>query len=159
MFKRYKHIFCIAFLMVFLSIVSLYAQEKKIRFQYITSDNGLTHNMVDCMLLDSKGVMWFGTWNGLNRFDGYNFTFYKRDSRNPGSLSGNFIYDLAEDKEGNIWVGTENGLNVYLYQYDTFIHYNVNNPSVASISSNRIQAVFYDTRGFLWVGTDKGLDK
>ena len=159
MFDRYKHIYCLAFLIVLISLAPLYAQEKKIRFQYITSDQGLTHNMVDCMLLDSKGFMWFGTWNGLNRFDGYNFTFYKRDSRNPGSLSGNFIYDLAEDKEGNIWVGTENGLNVSLYQYDTFIHYNVNNPSVASISSNRIQAVFYDTRGFLWVGTDKGLDK
>lgn len=115
MFDRYKHIYCLAFLIVLISLAPLYAQEKKIRFQYITLDQGLTHNMVDCMLLDSKGFMWFGTWNGLNRFDGYNFTFYKRDSRNPGSLSGNFIYDLAEDKEGNIWVGTENGLNVYLY--------------------------------------------
>jgi ligand-binding sensor domain-containing protein/signal transduction histidine kinase/DNA-binding response OmpR family regulator len=159
MFHRYKHIFCIAILFVFSSLVSLNSQEKKSRFQYLTTDNGLTHNMIDCMLLDSKGFMWFGTWNGLNRFDGYNFTVYKGDSRNTGTLSGNFIYDIIEDNEGNIWIATENGLNVYLYQYDTFIHYNTSKESNASISSDRIQVVFYDKIGVLWAGTDKGLDK
>ena len=158
--KRFLHIFCITCFFAFTSFsISLHAQEKKYRFQYLTSDQGLTHNMIDCMLLDSKGFMWFGTWNGLNRFDGYSFTVYKRDPRNSGSLSGNFIYDLAEDKEGNIWIGTENGLNVYLYQYDSFIHYNTGESSDSSISSDRIQGVFNDRNGFLWIGTDKGLDK
>jgi two-component system, sensor histidine kinase ChiS len=152
--------FCITCFIAFTSFsISLHAQEKKYRFQYLTSDQGLTHNRIDCMLLDSKGFMWFGTWNGLNRFDGYNFTVYKGDPRNSGSLSGNFIYDLAEDREGNIWIGTENGLNVYLYQYDSFIHYNTDKTSDASISSDRIQVVFNDRNGFLWIGTDKGLDK
>jgi ligand-binding sensor domain-containing protein/signal transduction histidine kinase/DNA-binding response OmpR family regulator len=154
---RYKILLTILLLLQISA--SLAAQEKKIRFQYLTSDNGLTQNLVDCILRDSKGFMWFGTWNGLNRFDGYSFTTFKRDSRDSSSLSGNFIYALAEDRFGNIWVGTENGLNVFLTKYEVFVHHYSRSPVSESISSDRIQALLADKNGFLWVGTDKGIDK
>ena len=135
------------------------AQKRSIRFEYITSDHGLTQDMVDCILLDSKGFMWFGTWNGLNRFDGYSFTVYKRDSRDPESLSGNFIYALEEDRYGNIWIGTENGLNVYLAEVESFIRHHHRDGDSSAIISDRIQALLTGTSGHLWVGTDKGLDR
>src|SRR5690606_26575987 len=86
------------------------ARESGIRFERITSDNGLSQNTVTSILMDSHGFMWFGTWNGLNRFDGYNFVIYKSGDRQPG-LSNNFVYDICEDKNGDLWIATKNGLN------------------------------------------------
>jgi signal transduction histidine kinase/ligand-binding sensor domain-containing protein/AraC-like DNA-binding protein len=134
-------------------------QEINLRFQHITSDQGLSQNTVDCILQDSRGFMWFGTWNGLNRFDGYNFMVYKSETQGK-SLSNNFVYSLCEDKNGNIWVGTKNGLNFLDYATNQFtnLFHDPNNSN--SIASNRINIVYCDHNGFIWVGTtDNGLDR
>lgn len=138
---------------------SLHAQKSLIRFRHYTADEGLSQNMVDCILKDSKGFMWIGTWNGLNRFDGYNFTIFKQDPNDNHSLSNNFIYSLAEDRFDNIWVGTAAGLNVYLYNENKFIVYYHQADNEQSISSDRINAVITDRNGDIWIGTDKGVDK
>ena len=59
---------------------------------------------------DSRGFMWFGTQDGLNRYDGYTFVVYKNDPNDPGSLSSNFLQDLMEDDEGYLWVATSTGV-------------------------------------------------
>jgi signal transduction histidine kinase/ligand-binding sensor domain-containing protein/CheY-like chemotaxis protein len=103
--------------------------------------------------------MWFGTWNGLNRFDGYNFIIYKSEIQGH-SLSNNFVYSICEDKNGNIWVGTKNGLNILDYPTNQFINlfHDPNNNN--SIASNRINTVYCDHKGMIWVGTaDSGLDR
>jgi ligand-binding sensor domain-containing protein/signal transduction histidine kinase len=64
-------------------------------------------------LQDSKGFLWIGTANGLNKYDGNEFTVYKHDPEDPNSLSSDMIYSIAEDKKGNLWVGTENNLNMF----------------------------------------------
>ncbi|HJX71441.1 MAG TPA: two-component regulator propeller domain-containing protein, partial [Bacteroidales bacterium] len=74
--------------------ISAHAQKSVLRFQHYTADQGLSQNMVDCILEDSKGFMWFGTWNGLNRFDGYTFTIFKQNPDERISLSNNFIYSM-----------------------------------------------------------------
>jgi signal transduction histidine kinase/ligand-binding sensor domain-containing protein/DNA-binding response OmpR family regulator len=102
--------------------------------------------------------MWFGTWNGLNRFDGYSFIVYKQNSQEVNSLSNNFIYALCEDKFGNIWAGTNNGLNVYLYAENRFIQY-LYTKEQTTISSSQINALLCDHSGNLWVGTSNGLNK
>ncbi|RYZ94330.1 MAG: hypothetical protein EOP47_28040, partial [Sphingobacteriaceae bacterium] len=79
-------------------------------FRQYTTDNGLSHNNVNCSLQDSKGFMWFGTLNGLNRFDGRIFKIFRKDSTKDNSIGSNFISALCEDKEKNLWVGTHNGL-------------------------------------------------
>ncbi len=142
--------FCTAF--------SLFAQKSVIRFKHYTTDEGLSQNMVDCILKDSRGFMWFGTWNGLNRFDGYTFTVFKQNSQDANSLSNNFIYAICEDKFGNIWTGTNNGLNVYLYAENRFIQYLYTKEHI-TISSPQINALLCDNSGNLWVGTSNGLDK
>ncbi|HJX70505.1 MAG TPA: two-component regulator propeller domain-containing protein [Bacteroidales bacterium] len=103
--------------------------------------------------------MWFGTWNGLNRFDGYTFTIFKQNPDERISLSNNFIYSMCEDKSGNLWIGTASGLNVYLCEEDKFIVFRHQPVNQQTIISNRINAIITDRNGDIWIGTDHGADK
>ncbi|MCW8313414.1 response regulator [Sphingobacterium sp. InxBP1] len=83
-------------------------------FKHYQVEAGLSYNSVMCSLQDRNGFMWFGTKNGLNRFDGYRFKIFQHDPDQSGSLGHNFIYSLLEDRNGLLWVGTLKGL----YRYD-----------------------------------------
>ncbi len=80
-------------------------------FKQYTVKNGLTQNAVTAIFKDSKGFVWMGTQDGLNRFDGVTFTHYKHNNLDTTSISDQYITAIAEDGAGNIWVGTRNGLN------------------------------------------------
>ena len=82
-------------------------------FRHYQVENGLSNNAVICTIQDKNGFLWFGTKDGLNRFDGYSFKVYRHDPDQSGSIGSNFIHCLFEDKEGTLWVGTENGLFEY----------------------------------------------
>lgn len=109
---------------------SVIAQTPSYLFRYYTSDNGLSHNYVDCMLKDSHGYMWIGTWNGLNRFDGYQFKVYDTESAKHFKTSGNFIYELFETKSGDVLIGTNNGLDIYHYKGDSISSINISNEAI-----------------------------
>ncbi|WP_258104663.1 two-component regulator propeller domain-containing protein [Marinoscillum sp. MHG1-6] len=113
-------------------VQGLYAQGNQARFHHLTTDDGLSQNMVDCMLQDSQGFMWLGTWNGLCRYDGYEFELFNEKESPPYSLRSNFIYALHEDGFGNIWVGTGEGLYLYIYDQHKFLPVELN----AEISSD-----------------------
>lgn len=83
------------------------------RFQQITSQDGLSQSEVYSFLEDTRGFMWFGTVDGLNRYDGYNIVTFNTEKGNPNSISNNTIRSLAEDNYGRVWIGTDNGLCVY----------------------------------------------
>jgi ligand-binding sensor domain-containing protein len=83
-------------------------------FRHYQVENGLSNNAVVCCLQDKKGFLWFGTKDGLNRFDGYSFKVFRSDPDRPGTIGGNFIHSLYEDRNGILWIGTEKGL----YSYD-----------------------------------------
>jgi ligand-binding sensor domain-containing protein len=89
-----------------------YAQVNSKKFYCLNSNNGLSQNHVNAIIKDSRGFMWFATDDGLNRFDGYQFTVYKNIPSQKGSLSNNIVYDVLEDKSGKLWVATQNGLNL-----------------------------------------------
>lgn len=89
-------------------------------FRHYTNKNGLSHNTVYCSLQDQRGFMWFGTDDGLNRFDGYTFKVYRHHSHHPYSLIHNRIVSLFEDSEERIWVCTAGGVCFYDYQTDRF---------------------------------------
>jgi len=81
----------------------------KIKFESLTIEDGLSQSSVFEILQDNRGMMWFGPWDGLNRYDGYNFAIYRYDEQNPHSLSNNEIRALYEDSQGVLWIGTSEG--------------------------------------------------
>lgn len=103
----------------FLCVVPLQASQE-IKFRYIKTENGLASNTVNCVFQDSRGYMWFGTGDGLTRYDSSEFTTYRSDSNDPESIGSNTIYSLYEDKEGTLWIGTDIGLYCYNAATDSF---------------------------------------
>lgn len=91
-------------------------------FKSLNVQNGLSQNTVNTIMQDSRGFLWFGTKDGLNRYDGYRFKVYKNISSEDWSLRNNFIRSLHEDSDGNIWVGTDEGLDVFYPKEETFHH-------------------------------------
>jgi signal transduction histidine kinase/ligand-binding sensor domain-containing protein/DNA-binding response OmpR family regulator len=125
--------------------------------QQLTVEEGLSHNWVRSIIKDRQGFMWFGTFNGLNRYDGKNFKTYRVNTGN--NLSDNFIESLAEDKDGNIWVGTfSGGLNLFDRETEQFTTFEHDPKDNTTISGNRIYALYPDKNKKLWIGTDAGLD-
>jgi len=94
---------------------AIHAQEfENVKFDRLKSENvklikGLSQNWIYDILQDRYGYMWFGTWDGLNKYDGYNFTIYNVDE----GLSDHIVYSLLEDDEGILWIGTDKGFNKF----------------------------------------------
>ena len=80
-----------------------------LQFDQITVDDGLSQSMVICILQDKNGFIWFGTEDGLNRWDGYEFKIYKYDPDAENSLSDDYLQTIFEDRDGIIWIGTKTG--------------------------------------------------
>ena len=95
------------------SISFVVAQEPRIEFERVSITQGLSQSEVNCILRDRQGFMWFGTQDGLNRYDGYTFTVYRHNPSDSNSISDNYVTALAEDRGGNLWIGTQNGLNEF----------------------------------------------
>ncbi|VAX27256.1 hypothetical protein MNBD_IGNAVI01-1121 [hydrothermal vent metagenome] len=95
--------------MLFL-IPIVYAQYPSVKFNHLTVENGLSNNVVNAVIQDSTGFIWFGTEDGLNRYDGYKFKIFRYDPEDSNSISNNQIHTLAVDREGNIWAGTKDGV-------------------------------------------------
>src|SRR5579871_974636 len=85
------------------------AQPQYLNFTHIGTEVGLSQNNVTCIIRDKQGFMWFGTRDGLNRYDGYDFDVYKNDPDDSTSLSNNFITSMTQDQKGDIWIGTWGG--------------------------------------------------
>jgi ligand-binding sensor domain-containing protein/serine phosphatase RsbU (regulator of sigma subunit) len=154
-----RHFISIVFVFsVLLFTGRLAAQDYK--FNHLGVENGLSQAVINCILEDNKGFMWFGTQEGLNRYDGYNFQVFKRDPDDSNSLSNNFIYSLCQDHNGIIWIGTSGGgLNSFNPVNGKFTKY-VNDPkNKSSISNDVVHAIHEDRNGKLWVGTDGGLNE
>ena len=110
------------------------------------------------MLQDRRGFIWIGTYNGLNRYDGYRFKTYKPDPKNPNSLGGLFVSALFEDRSGILWIGTDQGLNRFDPATERFTHFRAdpNNPNGLSGFPEHITQ---DRDGMLWLATHNGLDR
>jgi len=103
--------------------------------------------------------MWFGTNDGLSKYDGNQFTSFKPNFSTIGGLSSNLIFALAEDLQGNIWIGTTgSGICKFNPKTENFTAYKHDPKNDESISDNHIISLFTDDRGRVWVGTTKGLD-
>ena len=128
------------------------------RFERVSIEQGLSSSTVNCMLQDDQGFMWFGTEDGLNRYDGRAFTVYKRDPDDRHSLSKGMIDRIHEDRAGRLWVaggfGGDSSIDRYDRETGRFTHYMLYDTSdPASADSDFIWTLYEDAEGALWVGT------
>lgn len=112
-----KKTFLLQLLYAFLIPVAL---SRNYDFRNYSNESGLSHNTVYCCLQDSRNFMWFGTKDGLNRFDGHVFKIYRHRAGDRTSIKHNYINCLYEDKDGLIWIGTDKGLCYYDVRSDLF---------------------------------------
>lgn len=154
----YRLVWGLYFLLFNCGVLSLQAQTDEFAFDRISLDDGLSNRSVTAILQDHKGFMWFGTYHGLNRYDGHSIKTYYFNENDSLSLGDNRITFLFEDQEKNLWVGTNlGGLNLYDRSHDNFIRY-TKESSNYYISSNRIESISQDSHGRLWVSTNAGLN-
>lgn len=129
-----------------------YAQDLK--FKHLSSDDGLSQNFISSILQDKKGFMWFGTKDGLNRYDGYSFVVYQHDPFDTTTISANYITAFFEDSRGYIWIGTLNGgLNCFDRSTEIFHHIQYRSNGSADINTNEIKSIAEDKTGNIWVAT------
>jgi signal transduction histidine kinase/ligand-binding sensor domain-containing protein/DNA-binding response OmpR family regulator len=126
------------------------AHAQQLNFDQFTTEQGLSQNHIGSILMDKRGFMWFGSDDGLNRFDSYTFTHYKHEKGNPNSIDDSYIQDILEDKDGDLWVATSSGLNKFDRDNDRFDH-------VPDQSRHSVNDIFQDSKGRMWLGTNHGL--
>jgi PAS domain S-box-containing protein len=132
---------------------------KDISFETISIEQGLSQVTVYSIFQDYKGFMWFGTMDGLNRYDGYQFRIYRNDPSDLSSLSSNRVRTIYQDNKNILWIGTDDGLNRLDRDKNNFEVYRANPQDSFSIGHNYITAIYEDKAGELWVGTNNGLNK
>ena len=132
------------------------AQSASLRFESLSVEDGLSQSSVRAILQDQQGFMWFGTDDGLNKYDGYTFSIYKHDPEQAASLSDNTISTIFQDSLSDLWIGTASGLDRFQRDSETFEHFlfDANNPN--SLRGTAVSSIVEDRQGVLWVGTSDG---
>ena len=119
---------------------------------YYTTEDGLPQNTITSIIKDSRGFLWFGTPNGLCRFDGYQIKVYKSVSVDKG-VNQNTINSLCEDDAGNLWIGSSKGLLYFNFQQETFISVDIAGQEMTTKKINALRT----QQNELWLATDNGL--
>jgi signal transduction histidine kinase/ligand-binding sensor domain-containing protein/DNA-binding response OmpR family regulator len=152
---KYIYIFFSYLLITYLNAP---AQTGQINFTSLSTRDGLLSNSVNAILKDRYGLMWFATDDGLNKFDGTNFTVYRYQPGDTTSLRTNEVLALHEDRSGNLWIGTSGGgLSMYDRKKDRFLHYPVRTGSPTLSGSDVIRGICSDYRGKIWIAQYEGL--
>lgn len=120
-------------------------------FTHINSQNsGISYDGISKLMQDSRGYMWIGTFNGLNRYDGTRFTTY---NRRTFGLSSDFVHSLGEDLKGNIWIGTDRGVVIYDYNLDCFLPF-LQKSDLGTVIHNKVNVIRRDSEGKMWMSVN-----
>lgn len=152
-----KHV-CFVLLFLLFARNALFASGYPVS-TYLGIDQGLSNNSVRCIYQDHNGFMWFGTYDGLNRYDGYEFKIFRNNFKNNQSLINNWINAISEDVKGNLWIGTRQGACIYQGLFNSFspVYYYTADKKVEKLTSV-IRDVEKDQQGNMLIGTeDMGL--
>lgn len=123
----------------------------ELSFKNYSVENGLLSNTVYTIIQDSKGFIWIGTEDGLNRFNGYEYQNYRNKPKDSSSLINNHVYCLLEDWEQKIWVGTEGGVCIYDPITNTFTPFSLKTKD-NTVIDGRVQSIIADENGDIWIG-------
>ena len=153
--------FVIAILILFFPGVML--PQEFFHDQRLSIKNGLSQNLIYCIYQDQNGFLWFGTKDGLNKYDGYEFEVYRQQPGNNRSLSNNNVRAIAGDKSGNLWIGTfGGGLNKFNPVTQRFTDYRSIPNDSATLSSNTITGLALEQNKsdtVLWISTTHGFNR
>lgn len=138
-------------MLIFLILISLTAPVRAYYFRNYQIEDGLSNNSVWAVMQDSHGFMWFGTNDGLNRFDGSSFKVFRKKNNDKSSLGNNFIHCLKEDSKGRLLIGTKGGLYLYSKDIENFTHIELSSNNERDVSVN---AIMEDPDGNIWLATD-----
>ncbi len=123
------------------------------KFSHLTIDDGLSQNTMNCIYQDSNGFMWFGTQDGLNRYDGYDFTILRHEPSDSNSLSHSWIWDIFEDSNQNLWIATWQGLTCYMPHQSKYVRHLPEPGSQTKLHGGRPTSLCEDRYGYIWVAT------
>ena len=145
-------------LFCFLLMVALpsFAENNNPTFEKISSQKWLYQRNITCVTQDPGGYLWFGTNNGLYRFDGYSTREFKHDAHNSNSINHNNVNCIYADKSGIIWLGTWGGLSRLDPSTGNITRYKYDSKNIKSLSNNDVRAIQEDSDGNLWIGTFGG---
>ena len=147
-----KIVFILFFLSSFFDVIA----QNTFNFNQLTIKDGLSNGMITCFLQDRTGLIWIGTSDGLNKYDGYQIQVFKHNPQNENSIGGNAIRCLFEDSRNNLWIGLKGGglsrMNLMTGQFTTFRH----NEGSNELSYNDVSGIVEDNDGNLWIAVDRG---
>ena len=124
-----------------------------LHFRRLTPAEGLPTEQVLRIFEDSRGFLWFGTSDGLARYDSHEFRVFRPDPKDPHSLGNGNVSDIREDAQGNLWIATQGGLDCWRRDTEQFAHFRHETNNPASLSSDKTWCLWLDPDGSLWVGT------
>ncbi len=145
--------FC--FLIIFLLAFFFSAKSQEIHFRHLTIDNGLSQNAVPSIIQDRQGFMWFGTKDGLNRYNGYSFAIYQNDPFDTTTIPSNYVTALFLDKHSILWIGGKDGSLSYLKAGNEYFNrINYQQDSSDNQENSSINCIAEDSSGNIWIGTN-----
>lgn len=144
-------------LVILIITLPIRGESDRFYFSNLSLEHGLSQITVTCIHQDSNGFMWFGTRNGLNRYDGYSFDVFTTKPNDTTSISDNHILSIAEDNSNNLWLGTNSGINKLDLATNKFKYYSSDIIGEKGISNISIYSLLFDNDNRLWVGTQNGL--
>jgi signal transduction histidine kinase/ligand-binding sensor domain-containing protein/DNA-binding response OmpR family regulator len=147
------------FVIIIIGVVGVArAQEPKLRFTHVSSEQGLSNSTIEAINQDNKGFIWIGTRDGLDRYDGHEMLVYRNDPGDSGSISDGYIRCIYEDRAHQLWIGTVNGLNRLDRGNGRFVRWKHRDSDAASLSHSGITDLLEDRKGRFWVATYGGLN-
>lgn len=157
--KFFYFSFCLLFLITIITPTALSANLKDVNsrlyFKSLGIDEGLSQNTVNYIIQDKTGFMWFGTKDGLNRYDGTSFTIYKKNKTFPTSLNNSFIRSLYQDQDLNLWIGTDAGISIYNPVTESFQNFDMRSKNSNQQITNAISSIYGDSDNTIWIASER----